>query len=262
MIIVKIGGGAAINLPAVTADLACLSEPVIVVHGANHARDRLASALGLARLTLTSAAGYTSTYSDEAAIDLLMMAYAGLRNKRIVELCQRQGLDAIGLCGLDGRLITGRRNAGIRTRQNGKTIIVRDFSGKPVHVRRELLTALLAAGSLPILTVPIADETGWAINAENDDIVALLQRDLGAETVLHLIEAPGLLADAGDPASLVARLSKAELGDWEKRLAGRMKRKLHALNAMAADTARIIIADGRGAHPVADALAGSGTQIA
>jgi len=38
-------------------------------------------------------------------IDLMMMAYAGLRNKRIVEMCQKAGLNAVGLSGLDGRMV-------------------------------------------------------------------------------------------------------------------------------------------------------------
>ena len=74
-----------------------------------------------------------------------------------------------------------------------------------------LLRTLLDGGYTPVLTIPIADEKGFAINSENDDIVNVLQGALGAERIVQLIEAPGFLDDPGDPESVVAVLSRAEL---------------------------------------------------
>ena len=73
-------------------------------------------------------------------IDVMLMAYAGLRNKRIVESLQGYGVNAVGLTGLDGALVRGMRNKGIRIRENGKTLIKRDLSGKPVAANRKLLS--------------------------------------------------------------------------------------------------------------------------
>lgn len=262
LLILKIGGGAGINLAGIAADLARWSGPAVVVHGANAARDRLAAQLGMEKRVLTSVSGYSSVYSDDAAIALLMLAYAGLQNKRIVELLQRHGRNAIGLTGLDGRLISGRRNQGIRVREAGKTLLVRDRSGKPCTVNRAFLILMLDQGYTPVLTVPLVDEDGCAINAENDDVVALLQETLGAGQVVQLIEAPGLLADPDDPTSVQPRLTTAELGALEERVTGRFKRKLHALRrTVAAGSPRVILADGRGEHPLADALAEKGTVI-
>ena len=56
-------------------------------------------------------------FSDEKAVDILIMAYAGLRNKRIVELCQQQGINAVGLSGVDGKVVQGLRNSGIRVKE-------------------------------------------------------------------------------------------------------------------------------------------------
>lgn len=263
MMILKIGGGAAMNLAGVAADVAALSEPIVIVHGANALRDDLAVALGRETRVVTSASGYTSVHSDDAAIDLLMMAYAGLRNKRLVELLQQHDVNAIGLSGLDGRLVRGRRNRGIRVNEGGKLMVLHDLSGKPEAVNVELLTMLLDQGYVPVVTVPICDESGTAINSENDDVVAVMQRALRASRVIELIEAPGLLRDPGDPSSLIARLAPHEIGEWEARASGRMKRKLHALRALLGSSSpRVVIADGRGAHPLADALAGGGTLIA
>ena len=97
MLIIKAGGGADINLEGIAADLAGLTEPFVVVLGANALRDRVAGQLGQAKVELTSVSGYTSVYSDQDAIDLIMMSYAGLRNRRFVEMCQRQGSTRWGL---------------------------------------------------------------------------------------------------------------------------------------------------------------------
>ena len=262
MIIVKIGGGKTINVPGIARDLAGIGEKAVVVHGANAVRDELAAALGRAPRVVTSASGVASVFSDEAAIDLLLMAYAGARNKRIVEAMQQAGVNAVGLCGLDGRVVQGQRNRGIRVEAGGRTSILHDLSGKPQSVNAALLRALLALGHTPVLTVPIADETGAAINAENDDIVGVLARDLEADTVVQLIEAPGMLRDPGDPASAIASLELEELARWEASAGGRFKRKLMALHRLLETCApRIVIADGRAEHPLADALAGIGTEV-
>ncbi len=182
-----------------------LEQPFIIVHGANVLRDQLAERLGMEKTVLTSVSGYSSVFSDQAALDVIMMSYSGLRNKQIVELCQRNGINAVGLTGLDGRLVQGERNKGIRVRENGKTLIKRDLSGKPRQINTALLTLLLDNGYCPVLTIPIVDENGFAINSENDDIVAQLAQALDIDSVVQLIEAPGFLDDPTDESSLVAK---------------------------------------------------------
>ena len=262
MLLIKIGGGESINLEAVIADLATLDEPFMIVHGANVLRDRLTEKLGMKKIILTSVSGYSSVYSDQDAIDVIMMSYAGLRNKRIVELCQRSDINAVGLTGLDGRIVQGERNKGIRVRENGKTLIKRDFSGKPRSINAELLRLLIDNHYCPVMTIPIADENGFAINSENDDIVVKIANALEIDTVIQLIEAPGFLDDPQDESSLVERMNLAELSVREAQVKGRIKRKLLALMRLCASgKTRVILTDGRGEHPVADALDGRGTHI-
>jgi len=262
MLLIKIGGGESINLEAVIADLATLDEPFMIVHGANVLRDRLTEKLGMKKTILTSVSGYSSVYSDQDAIDVIMMSYAGLRNKRIVELCQRSDINAVGLTGLDGRIVQGERNKGIRVRENGKTLIKRDFSGKPRSINAELLRLLIDNHYCPVMTIPIADENGFAINSENDDIVVKIANALEIHTVIQLIEAPGFLDDPQDESSLVERMNLAELSVREAQVKGRIKRKLLALMRLCASgKTRVILTDGRGEHPVANALDGRGTHI-
>lgn len=263
MIIVKIGGGKGINIPGIVKDLAELKEKFIIVHGANALRDKLCEDLGQPKQVLTSVKGYTSVYSDEKLLDVMMMAYAGLRNKRIVESCHQHGINAVGLTGLDGKLVRGKRNKGIRVYQDGKLKIVRDFSGKPEEVNKPLLKLFLENGYVPVLTVPIIDEQDAAINTENDDVVRVLQQALQADTVINLIEAPGFLEDKDDEASLIRKISPAELEALEQQVEGRMKRKMLAVKKLFEHGAtKVIISDGRREHPVADALAGKGSVIA
>ena len=262
MIIVKIGGGSTINIPGVIEDLAGIDERYVIVHGANALRDKLAENLGQPKQVLTSVKGYTSVYSDEKLLDVMMMAYAGLRNKRIVELCQQHGINAVGLSGLDGKMVQGQRNKGIRVYQGKKLKIVRDFSGKPRTVNAPLLQLLLDNGYVPVLTVPIIDELNAAINTENDDVVRVLQQALKADTVINLIEAPGFLEDRNDAGSLIAKIPSRELEAREQQVEGRMKRKILALRKLFEHGAsRVVIGDGRREHPVIEALAGRGTVI-
>ena len=120
------------------------------------------------------------------------MSYAGLRNKRLVELCQRHGVNAVGLTGIDGGVVKA-----LVTREfafaSSKNLIKRDFSGKPKAVNGELLRLLLDNGYTPVLTIPILDERGYAVNSENDDIVNAIHAELKATEVVQLIEAQASL---------------------------------------------------------------------
>ncbi len=262
MIIVKIGGGKEINLKSIINGLKSVNDKFIIVHGANALRDEIAEKLSFQKKVITSQSGYTSVFSDEQTIDLMMMAYAGLKNKRIVELCQQNGINAVGLSGLDGKIIQGKRNTGIRVREEGKTKIVRDFSGKPQNININLINLLLNNGYTPVLCVPIIDEDNFAINSENDDIVALLHSQLKAEKILQLIEAPGYLKDKNDSASLIKFIPKENLEKVESEVEGRMKRKIHALKKLlGAGSTTVIISDGRIENPIQNALNENGTVI-
>ncbi|MEW6703203.1 MAG: [LysW]-aminoadipate kinase [Bacteroidota bacterium] len=276
MFLIKIGGGKEINLEGIISDLATLQEKFIIVHGANALRDELAEKLGYKKKIVTSLSGYDSVFSSKETIDLMMMAYAGLKNKRIVELCQQKGINAVGLSGVDGKVIQGKRNNGIKVREGGKTLLIRDFSGKPKEINKQLLDLLLENGYTPVLSVPLIDENNFAINSENDDVVALLQNEFKAEKIILLIEAAGFLLDKDDPSSLVTNISKAELEAMEQKVDGRMKRKILALKKLfwessegvdthipsgATASTIVILSDGRTEHPIKDALKGKGTTI-
>ncbi len=261
MLLLKIGSGESINLSGIARDLATIEEKAVVVHGANGLRDQLGGKLGWEKKVVTSLAGVESVYSDSITLDLIIMAYAGLRNKRIVETFLQNGIKAIGLSGIDGALITGRRNRGIKVKENNRIRILRDLSGKPVGVNIELLSLLLGKGYTPVITVPILDEKNTAINSDNDDIIYLLHTNFPSATVIFLIEAPGLLLRKEDPNSLIPYLSLKDLEDLERKSEGRIRRKLIAIRKIVSKGGMAIVADGRKENPVLEALIGKGTVI-
>jgi acetylornithine/LysW-gamma-L-lysine aminotransferase len=265
MLLVKMGGGD-FDTDAIAEDLASLGRPFVLLHGANKLRDKLATDLGRPPQVVESISGYTSVLSDADAIDVLLAAYAGIRNKRIVESLRRQGVNAIGLSGLDGGLVEGIQNQGIRVRREGRKMLLRDQSGKPHKVNGSLLRSLLDEGYTPVLTVPIAGEDGAALNTENDEVLALLAAEVAATDVVSLIEEVGLLADRDDPSSLVTEVDVEELEAWESRVSGRMRRKIRALRSLFdradADGPLFRLSDGRVERPVTAALAGAGTLVA
>jgi acetylglutamate kinase len=115
---------------------------------------------------------------------------------------------------------------------------------------------------IPVVTVPLIDENNFAINSENDDVVTLLHSELKADKIIQLIEAPGLLIDKNDPSTLIKEMSSKEMIDFENKVDGRMKRKIHAINKLfeAGDT-ELIITDGRLDNPLTNALNKIGTYI-
>ena len=259
MILIKIGGGKDINIEGLARDVSRLDEKCIIVHGANHFRDELFLKLGKEKKILTSVSGISSVFSDKDMIDSILMAYSGLRNKRIVEALQKNNVNAIGLSGIDGGLIRGNRNNGVRVKEGEKIKIVRDNSGKPSSLNKELLLYLLEKNYAPVITIPILDESNSAINTENDDVIALLKKELNIDKVIQLIEAPGILQDKNDPGSLIKKLAFNELDSMLEKTEGRMKRKLMALKKL--EPCKVFVSDGRTESPINDALSEKGTMV-
>ena len=90
------------------------------------------------------------------------------------------------------------------------------------------------------------------MNTENDEIVALLARELKAQRVYQFIEAPGLLEDPRKPETLLRRITPEELTSWERVVEGRIFQE---------GSPRVVISDGRAQDPLGDALRGGGTVI-
>jgi acetylglutamate/LysW-gamma-L-alpha-aminoadipate kinase len=263
MLILKTGGGAGIDWDAIAQDLCALAEPCVVVHGANALMKEVSAKMGLTERFILSPSGHTSRYTDPQTLDVLIMVYAGLANKLIVANLARHGIPAVGLSGADGHLLLGKRKENILAVEGTKVKVVRDSAtGKIETANASLLRLLLDAGYLPVVTVPVITERGELINVDNDRVTAVLARDLGADKVVMLFEAPGLLEDPAREDSRIPSLTHRELEVYLGKAEGRMKKKLLAAQeALSFGVRSIYFGDGRIAQPITRALKGEGTVI-
>ena len=266
MIVVKVGGADGIDLDAFARDIAALTaqgERLVVVHGGSAETNRVATALGRPPRFVTSPTGMTSRYTDRETLEIFEMVYCGKVNKGLVERLRRLGVNAIGLSGLDGGLLTGKRKATVRSVEDGRTIVLRDdHTGTVDTVNTELLESLLAAGYVPVVSPPAISHDGVAINVDGDRAAAKIAEALTASTLLLLSNVPGLLRDVNDEASLVASFSAEEMPEFEPFAAGRMRMKLlGAAEALRGGVERVILGDARVDGCVTRALAGMGTVI-
>jgi acetylglutamate/LysW-gamma-L-alpha-aminoadipate kinase len=266
MIVIKVGGGEGIDYDALCTDLAdqwqAGNRPVLV-HGGSHETNVLAERLGHPPRFVTSPSGFTSRYTDRQTLEIFMMAYSGKMNKVIVERLQRLGVNAVGLSGLDGRVLEGQRKSAIRIVEDGKQKILRDdWTGTVEKVNASLLRLLLENGYLPVIAPLAASAQGEAINVDGDRAAAAVAAALKAETLLLLSNVPGLLRSFPDESSLITSIPRASVEEYLPVAQGRMKKKvLGAAEALMGGVGRVILGDARVAQPITRAVEGQGTVI-
>lgn len=266
MIVVKVGGSEGIDLPAVCADVAALwgkGQRLVLVHGGSHRTNQVAELLGHPPQFVTSISGYTSRRTDREMLSIFEMVYCGEVNKRIVELLQAAGANALGLSGVDGRLLEGQRKAAIKVIENGRRRVIRDdYTGTVQRVNVSLLRLLLDNGYLPVVTPPAISLEDEAINVDGDRAAAMIAAALGAETLVILSNVPGLLRDFPDEGTLIREIPRSRADEFMEHAQGRMRIKvLGATEAIDQGVGRVVFGDARIAEPVQRALAGQGTVI-
>jgi acetylglutamate/LysW-gamma-L-alpha-aminoadipate kinase len=192
------------------------------------------------------------------------MAVNGKVNSLLVEQIQSLGVNAIGLSGLDGRLMTATRKATVQVIEDGKRKVIRDdFTGKVEQVNEMLLRTLLELGYLPVIAPLAISPAGEALNVDADRAAAMIAAALQAESLILLTAAPGLMRNFPDESSLIDSLSRQHLPQALEYAQGRMKKKvLGAEEALQGGVKQVVIADGRVEDPISRALAGKGTVIA
>jgi acetylglutamate/LysW-gamma-L-alpha-aminoadipate kinase len=266
LIVVKIGGTEGVDFEAVCRDAAALlaqGQQLVLVHGGSAEANQLGEALGSPPRFITSPSSYTSRYTDRRTLEIFLMAVAGKVNTLLVEQLQRLGVNALGLTGLDGRLLAATRKDSIQSIENGKRKIVRDdYTGKIESVNVGLLNLLLQAGYTPVIAPVAASQAGEALNVDADRAAAMVAAALQAESLLLLTAVPGLMRAFPDESTLIRSLPAARLEEALNYAEGRMKKKvLGSAEAIKGGARRVIIADGRIENPISSALAGSGTWI-
>ncbi|GAB3886116.1 hypothetical protein GCM10029964_049880 [Kibdelosporangium lantanae] len=130
-----------------------------------------------------------------------------------------------------------------------------DLTGRVVEISPELLTVLLSAGFIPVLSPPVWGGEG-SLNVDADRLAAAVATALKAHTLVVLTDRPGVLRDPADPGSVMSTV------DSDDGVTGGMRQKLLAgREALAGGVERVVISDGLRTGPLRAALTGAGSTI-
>ncbi|MBI3763802.1 MAG: [LysW]-aminoadipate kinase [Chloroflexi bacterium] len=266
MIVIKIGGTTGVDLDAVCHDAAALikeGQKIIIVHGGSGETNAISEQLGHPPRFVTSPSGFTSRYTDRETLEIFAMVTSGKINTLLVERLQRLGVNALGLSGVDGRLMEAKRKDAIRIIENGKQRMLRDdYTGKIEKVNGGLLRLLLDAGYTPVIAPLAISPEGVALNVDADRAAAMIAGAAAADQLILLTNVPGLLRRFPDESTLIPRIEKSKLEASLDFAEGRMKKKvLGASEALALGVRQVVFADGRVERPIMKALRGEGTVI-
>jgi [amino group carrier protein]-L-2-aminoadipate 6-kinase len=244
--VIKAGGSKGVSRDLVADLVAQVSrqDEIVMVHGASAETDRLAAALGVPQEQITSPSGHVSRRTDRRTLEVFAMAALGIENFEYVEKLQQRGVDAIGLSGLSGRLLVGKKKD-VRAVREGKTVILHDdYTGTVEAVNLPLLTQFIAPGRVPVVAPLALSLENEALNVDGDRVAARIAAAIDADALLILTNVPGLLRDVNDPSSLVAETT---LEEAEQLAQGRMKKKiLAAREALAAGVDEVVIRSAAG----------------
>jgi acetylglutamate kinase len=208
-VVIKYGGAAMANegvRVAVAQDLvlmSCVGIRTVLVHGGGPEIDAVLRRLGKEPVFVKGL-----RYTDEETMEVVQMVLAGRVNKDIVALIQRQGGRALGLCGLDGGLLTAAR----LTKDGADLGLV----GRITAVDPAPLNAALSQGYIPVVATVAAggadDEKHYNVNA--DTAAADIAVALGAEKLVLLTDVPGILRDLADETTLVGEIPRASVDEF------------------------------------------------
>lgn len=259
MLVVKIGGGAGLDLAQCLDDLARLASErsLVVVHGVSEMMERLSAERGIPVRMLTSPSGHTSRYTDPQTRDLFVEAAARV-NAEIIEGFRARGINAVSV--MDA--IAGERKTALRAVVDGRVRMIRDdYSGTITGVETVGIQHALESGLVPVLP-PLASSADGYLNIDGDRAGAAVAGALNAPELIILSNVRGLYRRFPDESSFVPRVAHTEIERAMEWAQGRMKRKvLGAAEALNRGVRRAIIADGRAQMPVSAALQGAGTEF-
>ncbi len=262
-LVVKIGGGAGVataNIVREIAQYVVEGQRIVLLHGGSDLTNTLSEQLGHTIRMITSPSGMTSRYTDQETLRIFAMAVAGQINTELVADLQRHGVNAIGLAGVDGRLLVARRKAVVRSvTPEGRVQILRDdYTGQIEAVNAGLLEQLLASGYTPVIAPLALSHEGERLNVDGDRAAAAVAAALHADALVIMTNVPGLLADPQDASTLIRTIPAAELDEYMHYARGRMRKKLlGAQEALRGNVARVCI----GSESLRAVNEGSGTVI-
>ncbi|MFO0839275.1 MAG: acetylglutamate kinase [Phycisphaerae bacterium] len=249
--VIKLGGGLCEPGPVLDnvieqiALLSTLGIRIVVVHGGGEQLSALESRLGHQPRIV---AGRRVT--DDQTLELAKMTFAGTINTNLIAAFRKFDVPAVGLTGVDGRLITAARRPPqqVHDPSTGDTLTV-DYGnvGDLTDVTPAILEQLLAQRNLPVIASLAADGAGHVYNVNADTIASRVAIALRAVKYFLLTAVDGVLLNLNDPNSLQTYLDVEQLDGLEQRgvISGGMLPKLAACKvALRGGVPRVHIVNG------------------
>lgn len=256
-VVVKYGGNAMVNESLklqVMEDIVLLhliGVRVVLVHGGGPEISDMMTRLGKKPEFIDGL-----RVTDRETVDIVQMVLSGKVNKSLVNLLENRGGKAVGLSGIDGRLI----EAGMKDERLGYVGEITDINIGPV-------TDLLEKGYIPVISSVGCDRHGNVYNINGDTAAARIAGALEAERLIMMTDIAGILRDKNDLSTLILEISVEEAGELygEGVISGGMIPKVECcIEAIRMGVKHVIIMDGRVPHSILMELLtdeGAGTMI-
>ena len=194
--------------------------------------------------------------TDKETMDIVQMVLAGKVNKTLVNLLETKGGNAMGISGMDGRLIEAKAlDAEL------------GYVGNICGVNIQPVTDLLERGYIPVISTIGCDSEGNAYNINGDTAAARIAGALGAQRLIMMTDIAGVLRDKDDPKSLIAKLSISEAVELFKQQVisdGMIPKVDCCIDAIHRGVESVIIMDGRVPHSILMEILtdeGAGTMV-
>lgn len=206
-IVVKYGGNAMINQElkaAVIQDIvlmSCVGIRTVLVHGGGPEIETMLRRVGKESRFINGL-----RYTDEETMEIVQMVLCGKLNKDIVSLIQNAGGRALGLSGLDGGLLQGKR---LRNGQDEFGLV-----GELTRIETTVLSDALERSYVPVVSsvaLGTGADAGSALNVNADTAAARIAAALNAEKLVLMTDVQGILRDVEDAGSLIKEVNRPDL---------------------------------------------------
>lgn len=257
IVVVKYGGNAMVNeqlKQQVMEDIVLLwliGVKVVLVHGGGPEISDLMARLGKKPEFVDGL-----RVTDKETVDIVQMVLAGKVNKTLVNLLEMKGGKAMGISGMDGRLIEAK----VKNEKLG-------YVGTITQIHITPVIDLLEKGYIPVVSTVGCDEQGNTYNINGDTAAAWIAGALKAERLIMMTDIAGILRDKNDPATLIPEVTVSEahrLYD-EGIVSGGMIPKVDCcIEALHKGVENVVIMDGRVPHSILMEILtdeGAGTMV-
>ena len=177
-----------------------INENKIIVHGGGIIASNYMIRLGIIPKMVNG-----RRITDSKTLDIAVMTYAGLINKKIVSKLQKLNCNSIGLSGADGNLIKSK------IRKVNK--IDYGFVGDIEKINDEFLYNLLNSNLTPTICSLTHDKKGQLLNTNADTIaseIAIAMSKYYNVTLKYCFDKSGVLMDQKNNSSIKKNITKNE----------------------------------------------------